>query len=242
MSELGATRARAQHSLTRAMPPFLCFMITVPFALIINSTRVVVTTQVFPDGTVLRQVSGEADTYFHKSLNKWTYDVEAGGQWEKRWRDKSTTRGTTTITRNFLTSHLHDGEATQAPQILDVFQKPLSIYTTYTWSERITLEYHQSTNPAEARAGGHYLTYYVLMPGSVTEARCTTNSAHGPAKTSAGRATFLLDAGVPNHEIIVTSRNVRWGYLAILAYILLFVLDKGIGALTRYIRSRPKRI
>ena len=241
MSELRVARADAKLTLTRAMSPLVCFMLTVPFALLINSTRVVVTTQIFPDGTALRQVSGEADTYFRKSLNKWTYDVEAGGRWQKRWRDESTTRGTTTITRNFLSSRLHSGGAA-APQILDVFEKPLSIYTAYTWSERITLKYHQNTNPAEAKAGGHYLTYYVILPGSVTEARCTTGSARGPAKTSGGRATFLLDASVPNHQITVISRSVRWGYLAVLAYVLLFILYKGIGAVTRYVRSRPRRI
>jgi hypothetical protein len=217
-------------------------MLTVPFALILNSTRVVVTTQIFPDGTALRQVSGEADTYFYKSLNKWTFDVEAGGRWQKRWREESMTKGTTTITRNFLSSGLHNGGAAHAPQILDVFQKPLSIYTTYTWSEQITLKYHQRTNPAEAKAGGHYLTYYVILPGSVTAARCTTGSARGPAKTSAGRATFLLDASVPNHQITVTSRKGRWGYLAIMAYVLLFVIYKVTSAAMRYARTRPKRI
>ena len=230
----------------RATRPLVYFMLTVPFALILNSDKAVVTTQLYPDGTGLRQVSAEADTNILKeSLDKWTRDVEAGGKWQKRWQEDSVTKSTTTITRNFITGRMEQAGDGAAPQIVDVFQKPLSIYTTYTWTERVSLEYHSNTNPAEARAGGHYLLYHVIMPGSVTNAVSRALRAGGAAKDGrllGSHATLTLDASASEHTVRVTSRKVRWGYLAIVLYVALFVIYHGGSIVLRRIRSRPKRI
>ena len=229
-----------------AARPLVCLMLTVPFALVLNSDKAVVTTQLYPDGTGLRQISAEADTnIFKKPLDKWTYDVEAGGNWQKCWQEDSVTKSTTTITRNFITGRMERVGDRAAPQIVDVFQKPLSIYTTYTWAEQVNLEYHSDTNPAEAKAGGHYLLYHVIMPGTVTSAAARALTAGGAAQNgrlSGSHATLMLDASASQHTVTVTSRKVRWGYLAIVLYVALFVIYHGGSIVLRRIRSRPKRI
>jgi len=230
----------------RATRPLVYFMLTVPFALILNSDKVVVTTQLYPDGTGLRQVSAEADTnIFKKPLDKWTYDVEAGGKWQERWQEDSVTKSTTTITRNFITGRMEQAGDGAAPQIVDVFQKPLSIYTTCTWAEQVTLKYHSNANPAEAKAGGHYLLYHVIMPGRVINAASRALTAGGAAQNgrlSGSHATLILDASASEYTVTVTSRKVRWGYLAIVLYVALFVIYHGGNIVLRRIRSRPKRI
>ncbi len=221
-------------------------MLTVPFALILNSEKVVVTTQLYPDGTGLRQVSAEADTnIFRKPLDKWTRDVEAGGTWQKRWRHDSITKSTTTITRNFITGRMDRAAGGAVPEIVDVFQNPLAIYTTYAWAEQVKLKYHSEANPAEAKAGGHYLLYHVIMPGTVTGATSRALISGAVAREgsiSGSHASLVLDASASEHTVTVTSRKLRWGYLAIVLYLALFVIYRGGSVVLHRIRSRPKRI
>ncbi len=225
----------------RAISPLVCFSLTVPFALVLNSARVTVTTQLYCDGTGLRQVSAEADSYFSKSLDKWVRDVEAGAKWQEGWREESKTKSTTTVTWNFIANHMQEIGQSGTPQIADVFQDPLSIYTTYTWSERVSLKYRYDTNQAEAKAGGHCLIYHVAMPGTITEA-VSTPVTKGGGHTTGRQVVFVLDASVPEYNVVVTARAVRWGYLVLVAYLALFIAYHLASFVVRRLRSRPKRI
>lgn len=223
----------------------LCFMLTVPFALILNSEQTVLTTQVHLDGTMLRQVNAEANSYFKRDLNKWTADVEAGSSWQRRWQKDSSTRSTTTITRNFIGSYLQPSDSGAELRIEDLAQNPLSPYTTYSWTETVNIKHLSVANPAEARAGGHYLVYHVIMPGSITDAHArpsTGPALAAPANIAGNQATVMLDAAYPEHTVTVTARRVRWGALAVVVYVTLFVLVQISGVAIRRAQSRPKRI
>jgi hypothetical protein len=217
-------------------------MLTVPFALLINSSGVSVTTHFWQDGTVLRQVQATAPAYFRdEGLPKWTQDVDAGGHWQHSWRAESESDGTASMARNFIVSRLPGADGSGL-HIEDVFQNPLSIYTTYTFEETVDIHYHNAPNPVEADAGGHVLSYEVQMPGAIVDAGAQPRSKSGAPEIDGCKARLLLDASVAQHKITVVAKRIRWMYLVIVAYVLGFVLYKGIGFVRRNIKSKPKRI
>ncbi len=219
----------------------MCFVLTVPFALVVNSERVAVYTELYLDGSGLRQVSAEANSYFdQKTLNKWTDDVEAGDRWQIHWSSKSETKSTRTIGRNFISSRLMKPGNTDGSTIMDVVQRPLSFFTTYVWTEDVRLQYHSPTNAAEAKAGGHNLVYVVKMPGSILEA--SVSPASGIAQIAGNTATFKIDAARPTHTVTITSRKFRWGYLILICYVLAYGIYQGSRFIIRRVKSRPKRI
>jgi len=242
MKELKKLQKNRAKNISRlhSQPPIV-LMLIVPFALVINSAHVELTTQIYQDGSGLRQITAEADSYFKRNMDKWSSDVETEHNWQVVQREDSATKATSTITRNLLISGMDKIGTDGTPHIVDVFQKPLSIYTTYKWSERITFQYRYDTNSLEARAGGHYMDYTVRMPGVIMDATCNP-MPKARVSTSGGEASFRLDASEPLHTVTVTSRRVRWEYLAIVAYIAAFIFYR-IGKFTALrMRSRPKRI
>ncbi|MFP3904703.1 MAG: hypothetical protein ACLFWB_10725 [Armatimonadota bacterium] len=219
--------------------PMVGLMLTIPFALALNSSRVQISTTIHRDGSGLRQVAAEAGEYYARDLPGWTRDAEAGKTWQRYSRSSSKTQSTVTVTRDFLSSNMNQVGDTLT--FVDVFQKPLDIYTTYTWTETVQLKYHYDTNPAEARAGEHEMQYAVTMPGVITDATCDP-IAEGGQDISGNTVTFTLAADNPEHTITVHSRHIRWEYLAIAAWIVLFILVKIIGFIVQRRRTRPRRI
>jgi len=79
------------------------------------------------------------------------------------------------------------------------------------------------------------------MPGAVTEASVTPNK--GSSVDTQGRtATFKLDASQPTVTINVTAQRVRWGYLALAAYVLAFIAFKVFETVGRALRLKPRKI
>lgn len=219
------------------------FMLTVPFALALNSNQVTVTTTVYQDGSGMREIAAQAQEYFSDALPRWTRDVEAGGLWQRHWRSSSKAQSNLTVKRDFVTSNMNrvGGEDTLA--IVGIFQEPLDIYTTYTWSEQVKLEYHYESNPDEARAGDHTIQYVVQMPGPITGAtQQPATSGSQEISQSGRRVTFTFDASEPEHSVTVQSRRVRWEYLAIAAWVVLFIVGSIIRFVVRRRRTRPRRI
>lgn len=219
------------------------FMLTVPFALALNTNQVTVTTKVYRDGSGMRKVAAQAQEYFSDALPRWTRDVEAGVPWQRYSRSTSKAQSSLSVTRDFVTSNMDRAGGQDALQIVDVFQKPLAIYTTYTWSERVKLEYHYESNPDEARAGDHTMDYVVQMPGTITSAtHQPTTSGRQQVSQSGRQVTFTFDASESEHRVNVEARRVRWEYLAIAAWLLLFIIVSGVRFVIRRRRTRPKRI
>jgi hypothetical protein len=55
-------------------------------------------------------------------------------------------------------------------------------------------------------------------------------------------ATFTLSAANEAYDITVTSRRVRWGYLAVILYLLAFLAYKIAAFLVHRAKVRPRRI
>lgn len=98
------------------------------------------------------------------------------------------------------------------------------------------------TNEAEPKAAQP--AQAPASPTSPTEIAAQPAAPRGQSsyEIEGNKAIFQLDASRPSWTITVTARRVRWGYLAIIAYIAAFALFKLVEGLQRAARLRPRKI
>ena len=211
----------------------------IPFALLANSSSVLLTLRIEPDGSALRQISVRAAPYFRSQLPRWVDDVRADGPWDATWGQ--TTESDYLYSRDARLPGLAGQGEEAALTIEDVCQQPLSLYTTYHWHEVVSFSYLYASDPQTAQAGGKQLQYEVVMPGTVGSA--TVSPMQGSnAKTEGDTATFELDASQGQQTIEVESYSLRWGYLLVLAYLAGYVAYCVGRVLAYQVRIRPRKI
>ena len=145
-----------------------------------------------------------------------------------------------TYMRDFRTQNANYGEAGQLT-ITDVLQNPLSLYTTYTWKEKIDFSQLYATDAAAGEAAKLQLKYVVTMPGTVLESSAQPSKG-GSAENQGGEATFALSAAEPSTTITVTSSKIRWGYLLVVVYVLGWIALEVFQLLGKLARRRPRKI
>jgi hypothetical protein len=82
-------------------------------------------------------------------------------------------------------------------------------------------------------------------PSPAAEAPAPVKKALGPTVTAEkedSTATFNLSAANEAYDVTVTSRRVRWGYLAVIVYILAFIAYRIAAFLVHRAKVRPRRI
>ncbi|MCE5240425.1 hypothetical protein LLH23_18350 [bacterium] len=153
--------------LLRALRPTMLFT-AIPFALLVNSSSVHMSLQVERDGSARRLISVETSPYFRGQVAKWVGDVQAGRPWDRTWRRDSGT--TYSYARDYRTQTLNSQSVNGHLETDDVFQNPLSVFTTYTWQEEVSFGYLYDSDRTAAQAAETQLVYEVVMPGQVTDA------------------------------------------------------------------------
>lgn len=231
---LGELKPRLAHFARRG-----ALLAILPFALLVNSQSVHMNLQVEKDGSGLRQIIADASPYFKNQLPKWVNDVKAEQGWDSEWR---TDDGTTfKYARDVRVPALDRPGGEAQLSIEDVFQNPLSLYTTYTWREEVSFAYLYPTDAAAAAGAGQKLTYRIAMPGTVTEA--TVQPAQDTqVQTQGSYAALSLGASQSIYTVTVTSQRLRWGYLIIVAYVLAFAIYKTLAFIGHRLRMRPRKI
>jgi len=231
--------ARVVESGLKALPrPGLALLATLPFWLMSNSSQVWMNLKIERDGGALRQIAATAHPELKRELPTWVNKVAAGRPWDAVWQQGDGTAFT--YMRDFRTQDANYGEAGQL-QISDVLQSPLSLYTRYTWTEKVDFSYLYATDAAMAEAAKTQLKYVVNMPGTVTESSAQPSKG-GSAENEGGTATFALSAAEPTTTITVTSSKIRWGYLLVVVYALGWVALEVVQLLGRLARRRPRKI
>lgn len=122
-------------------------------------------------------------------------------------------------------------------EISDIAQNPLSLYTTYTWEEKIAIYADTATPSEQLAAGGTKLVYIVRMPGKVDEV-----SVSPPATTEGGTVTWVLTADNSEYQLRATSKALRWDLLLLCLYVIAVVIWKGGGFVLGELRRKPRRI
>ncbi|MCX7599916.1 MAG: hypothetical protein N2512_13775 [Armatimonadetes bacterium] len=122
-------------------------------------------------------------------------------------------------------------------EISDIARSPLSLYTTFTWEEKLTISAETATASEQLAAGGTKLVYILQMPGKVDEA-----SVSPPATVEGGTVTWVLTADRGEYQLRATSKTLRWDLLVLSLYLVAVLVWKGGGFALREARRKPRRI
>lgn len=216
----------------------IILLATIPFWLVSNSSQVGMNLKIERDGGALRQIVATAHPELKSYLPAWVNKVQAGRPWEMSWQQGGT--NAYTHIRDFRTQDANYGDQGQLT-VVDVAQNPFSIFTTYTWNEKINFAYLYESDPLSAAAAAMQLKYKVEMPGTVTDA--SIQPSKGSSVETEGRtATFSIAASEPAATITVTSSRLRLGYLLIVIYVLAWIALEVFQVVGRHLRRRPRKI
>jgi len=216
---------------THSSATSLLTVAAIPFLLLSSSQEAGIVTRVNPDG------SGERLVYARSAVGR-APDVaryltkaqpaceqggtreEAGGQQANQWRWVNPANLDTV------------GEA--EAKTLGVVHEPLSMYTKHTWQETVTIDRGDATDIEVQGQAMAQMTYIVRMPGSVT--------SHSPVgEVDGNKVTWTVLAKDCPKTFKAESRTFRWGYVALWAYVLLFLLVKIAAVVPRIVRMVPRK-
>ncbi|MHB8996534.1 MAG: hypothetical protein ACYC63_14915 [Armatimonadota bacterium] len=216
----------------------IILLATIPFWLISNSSQVSMDLKIERDGGALRQIVATVHPELRRDLPAWVGKVQAGRPWDMVWQQSGT--NSYTYMRDFRTQNANYGDQGKLT-IVDVFQNPFSIFTTYTWTEKVNFAYLYETDPLSAAAASMELKYKVDMPGTVTDASVQPSKGSS-VNTEDDSATFTISASEPTATITVTSSRLRWGYILIVVYVLGWIALEVFQVVGRHLRRRPRKI
>ncbi len=120
----------------------------------------------------------------------------------------------------------------------DVVQAPLSLFTRHTWKETVSFDRGEATDVEVSGQSQAELHYVVVMPGRVT-------ASSPPGKVSGNKVEWSVRVSSRPQAFTAESQSLRWPYLVVWAYLLAFVISKGVGYAPRVagrLRRKPRRI
>ncbi len=212
--------------------PWLPLAAAIPFLLLHQTEDLRMFTKIERDGSGLRMMWARADASRAREIT--TRLREATREFDE---ERSATEGSQyEISRSWRTHSLNIAPDVKL-QITDIAQRPLSLYNTYQWEEKISIYAGPATESEKAGASQAKLTYILSMPGRVDE-----TSVSPPAKVSGGTVVWTLTGDKEEYTLRATSRMLRWDLLLLIIYVLAVVLGKGGAWLVHRLRSRPRRI
>ncbi len=205
----------------------------VPYLLLSSSRQAGVITHLAPDGSGERLVYARAATDRAPEALKYVRRVIPGEAREGRASE----------TESLLL--WRDMQGANLQRIADVeivtrgiIQAPLSIFTYHTWKETLSFDRGDATEVELQGKSLAELKYILRMPGKVT-------SQSPPAKVENNRIEWDVRPSANAQTFTAESRTVRWAYILLLLYVLVFLGVKTAEyapRVARQIRRRPRRI
>lgn len=207
----------------------------IPYLLLTVSQQAGVVTYVSTDGSGERMVyartatsrAPEAARYLREALpgsDAQASRAEAEGNRTLLWRDAQLANVASTPEAECQT----DG----------IIQRPFSIYTRYAWKETVSFSRGDATDLEVQAQPGASARYVVRMPGRITSTSPSTS-------TEGNKAEWEIQVGAAPQTLTAESVTVRWGYLALWAYVLLFLGTQALALaprVARRVRRKPRRI
>jgi len=204
-------------------------LITIPFVLLLNSDRVVVSTHMHGDLSGTRVVQSAGDSSLAREIRTWTRVMARGFDDAGTHVNGDVVVAARSTQRNDLGDL--DGARSHA---LDVVQRPLSLVTTYSWTDTITINY-LGNDKEQAAAPLTDFEYRLTMPGAVTSTQ--------PAAEINGRtAVWRLGGDQEEQTISASATAVRWDAVVTLVYVVGYLAWRLIAFLAHRARLRPRKI
>ena len=208
---------------------------TVPYLLLSSSQQAGIVTRVHSDGSGERLVYARGAAGRVPEINKYLGAAFPGSDWNHvgaeswdrvlAWRDGQVANLATV------------GDKVEV-QTLGIVEAPLSFRTRHIWKETLTFDRGAATDVevhGQSLAQFHYVVY---MPGKIT-------SSSPAGKTEGGKVEWTVGGGPAPQTFSVEAETIRWPYIAIWVYVLLFLVAKAAvygPRVAKRIRRKPRRI
>lgn len=209
--------------------------ITIPFVLLLNSDKVVVSTHMYGDKSAIRRVEATADSSMRDELLKWT------GEMARHFNREPVhvTTDSVQVARSKQVNNLSAIEGVSA-SVANIVQEPLSFITTYEFQETIKVDF-LGNERERAAADVIVFEYRLTMPGEINSTRPAGAEVDGRS------ATWKLkpaDLDPESDEITIgaSASSVRWDVIVLLVYIAGYLLYRTIAFFVRRARLRPRKI
>ena len=202
---------------------------TIPFVLLLNSDRVVITTVMHGDVSGTRHVRAAADTSLRNEVTKWTRDMTRGFDSD----GVETTAHSMVVSRSTQVNDLSAYQDVNAVAY-DIAQRPFSFVTEYRWEETLTIEFLSNVRE-EAAAPVTTFEYRLIMPGEV-------QSANNGAEVDGRRATWTLTADQEQYTLSATATSLRWDLIVLVIYVVGYIGYRIIAYAVRRAKLRPRKI
>jgi hypothetical protein len=224
----------------------------IPFLLLTASETAEIKSTVYLDGSAERAVSVEYKPSRHEDLLR-ELDEALPHPDRRSVRDVGDLKQ---ASRSVIWGSPNEQEGISL-RVSDVLQEPLSLYTIYQWEEQVELPSASATAAELADPSRAAFTYTVEMPGKITHTsvrhtETTVPLPEGEEKPSASSlasavveansASWALTGEYQGYTLSATSRRVRWGYLAVVLYVLAFIVYRIAAFINHRARTRPRRI
>jgi hypothetical protein len=216
----------------RIRPSALTLLATVPYLLLSGAQQVHFRTIVQPDGSGYRFLVVDASTERVKDLGDHVRIAQKSYDFAEQ--DKSS--GYVRLERNFWTAAI--GRLPEAQLAIGtLIKEPLSLFTKYEWGEKLTFKSEDATEVERVGAAQAILNYTVEMPGTIAQ-----ESVSPTGQVEGNTVTFKLAADKAEQEVKVTSYELRYGYIAVLLYLLACAAVFGGRFLRGVLLNRPRKI
>jgi hypothetical protein len=220
-------------TMRRLRVPTLTLLATVPYLLLSGAQQVAYETHVFPNGAGYRFMTVDVTPDRADEIGRYAQEAQKR---ECNFEEREKLQGVVRIERNFWAPAVERLPDTQL-KVNTLLSEPLSLYTTYEFSETLKFFSDDATDVEKAGAQKATLQYVLQMPGAVDE-----SSLSPSGQVEGGKVTFKLTGDKPEYTIKATSRQLRYGTLAVLLYLLACVAVFGGRFLRSRIGNRPRKI
>ena len=208
--------------------------ITIPFVLLLNSDKVVVSTHMYGDQSGIRRVQATADSSMREELVKWTHEMARGFYREP----VHVSTDSVEVARSNQVNDLGavDGVSTS---VADIVQQPLSFVTTYNWEETIKVDF-LGNERERAVSDVIVFDYTLMMPGEIQSTQPAAQVDGDTAKWQIKPGDLDPDSG----EITVraTATSFRWDVVVLLVYIGGYLTYRIVAFFVKRARLRPRKI
>jgi hypothetical protein len=207
----------------------------IPYLLLTVSQQAGVVTYVSTDGSGERMVYARAATSRVTEAGRYLHEALPGSDAEGRQADAE--GNTALLWRDAQLANLGRTPDSEC-QTGGIVQQPLSVFTRHTWKETVSFSRGDATDLEVQAQSEASVRYVVRMPGRIVSSSPATS-------TEGNKAEWEVRVGAEPQTLAAESVTVRWGYLALWVYVLLFLGTKALAVaprVARRIRRKPRKI
>jgi len=204
---------------------------TVPFVLLFNADRVQFTTRMYQDVSGIRSMQASADSSLRNELLRWSRGTTPGYEQDS----VHVTANRVAVSRSEQRASLDTIDDLDA-EAFDIVRRPLALKTTYTFRERISIDFTYGTDKELAPAPLTNFEYRLVMPGRITQASPAGGQVQGHT------VRWTLNAAQDEFELSATAEAWRWDVILVILYVLAYAAYRVAAFLIRRARMRPRKI